>query len=102
MVDFTVWTRVESVDPGRYRAIATASPWDGEQRCAPEERSLDCPTPAAALAAARFLAQALRHDIVSRGNRVVEQGSVQPRSASRSGHARGEPKTQARCAETNG
>lgn len=72
MAAFTIWTRVECVEPGRYRAIATASPWDVEQRCAPEERTLDCPSPAAAVTASRFLAEALRHDVVCRGNRVVE------------------------------
>ena len=92
MVDFTVWTRVERMEPGRYRATATASPWDVEQRCAPEERTLDCATPAAALAASRFLAEALRHDVVSRGNRVVEQGCAQGRAH----------RARARCTDTNG
>jgi hypothetical protein len=52
-----------------------ATPCGVEQRCAPEERTIECVSLAAARIAGRRLAAELRHDIVARGNAVLEEAS---------------------------
>jgi hypothetical protein len=73
MVRYDVWTKVERMAPGRFLARAVATPCGVEQRCAPEERTIECVSLAAARIAGRRLAADLRHDIVARGNAVLEE-----------------------------
>jgi hypothetical protein len=82
MVRYEVWTKVERMGPGRFLARAVATPCGVEQRCAPEERTIECVSLAAARVAGKRLAAELRHDVAARGNLVVEE-RAQPGGATR-------------------
>jgi hypothetical protein len=73
MVRYEVWTKVERMAPGRFLARAVATPCGVEQRCAPEERTIECVSLAAARVAGKRLAAQLRRDIVARGNVALEE-----------------------------
>ncbi len=96
MVGFAISCRVEPHGPHRFRVRAEALPFDVELRCAPEERCLVCASERFARRAQARLARALAHDVLSRGNRVVEQccgdesGCDGAEPASPSGDARDE------------
>lgn len=79
MVKFGICTKVEPYGAHRYLARAVAIPCDVVQRCAPEERSLICPSLEKARAAEAHLAHVLAEDIAARGNCVVreEHGSME-------------------------
>lgn len=79
MVDFELHGWVECLGPARFRAKVVAILFDAEQRSAPEERCIECPSLEQALAARARLAAALAHDIRARGNRVIEGPTAVPR-----------------------
>lgn len=88
MTAFTVWTSVVRLGSHSYVARACALPCGGILHCAPEERSAECPTRAAAQVAAEALAEALAGAIRARGNEAIVEdcalpsaGWVGPRSA---------------------
>lgn len=83
MVRYEVWTKVEHKAPDRFLARAVATPCGVEQRCAPEERTAECVSLTAARIAGQRLAAGLRHDIVARGNAVLEEPPRPPLSAAR-------------------
>jgi hypothetical protein len=77
MVEFSLWTRIEQAGPKRFVAKVTAIPCDVEQRCAPEERAVDCAGREEARCMAAWLAEHLAHDIRARGNRVLGDPPVE-------------------------
>lgn len=71
MTAFTIWARIEKVANRRFVAKASAIPCGVAQRCAPEERAVECASLEAADAARELLMQRLAEDIRLRGNELV-------------------------------
>ncbi len=70
MVEFVLWMRIECVGHGRFVAKVSAIPRDVEERCAPEERSIDCSCPEEAHRELQRLERDLSVAIRGRGNLV--------------------------------
>jgi hypothetical protein len=72
MAKFVISSSVKPDGKGRFVAIASAIPYDTDQRCGPDERSCVCGTETAAREAELDLASGLSYEINARGDRVVD------------------------------
>lgn len=72
MAKFVISSCVKPDGTGHFMAVASAIPYDVDQRCGPEERSRMCGTAAAAREAELDLASELSYEINARGDRVVD------------------------------
>ena len=72
MARFVISSSVKPDGKGGYVAIASAIPYDTDQRCGPDERRCVCSTENAAREAELDLASGLSYEINARGDRVVD------------------------------
>ena len=71
MSRFMVWSRIEERRGGSFLAIASAIPCSAGERCAPEERTLECDSRDGAEEAAERLALALIDEMHSRAGEAA-------------------------------
>jgi hypothetical protein len=72
MAKFVISSCVKPDGHGKFVAIASAIPYDTDQRCGPDERTCVCATATAAREAELDLASELSYEINARGDRVVD------------------------------
>lgn len=72
MAKFVISSCMKPDGAGRFLAVASAIPYDVEQRCGPDERTRLCDSAAAAQQAEFDLASELSYEINARGDRVVD------------------------------
>jgi hypothetical protein len=72
MAKFVISSSVKRVGDHQFIACASAIPYDVDQRCGPDERTVMCESAAAARQAGLDLASELSYEINARGDRVVD------------------------------
>ena len=72
MAKFVISSCVKPDGEGKFLAVASAIPYDVDQRCGPDERTCICDSAAAAREAELDLASELSYEINARGDRVVD------------------------------
>lgn len=76
MSQFMIWSRIEERPGGCFVAIASAIPCSAGERCAPEERTLECDSRDGAEEAAERLARALIDEMHARGRRASGESQI--------------------------
>ena len=72
MARFVISSAVKPLEGGQYLAVASAVPYDVDQRTGPDEREKLCSSMDAARKAELDLASELSYEINARGDRVVD------------------------------